>query len=331
MNSLAEKDIQIHSVTPLLHSLALSKLMSTGTEVFIKCENAQPTGSFKVRGIGRLANKLKKDGYERLIGASGGNAGLAISYASQVIGMPCTVFVPVTAPKNSVQRIKEYGAEVKIIGNCYAEAEKYALKEAEKQGNAFLSPYDDPEVWKGHSTIIDEIKASLPRKPSALVVADGGGGLLLGVLQGLQSVGWQDVPVLAMETCGADCFNLAVEAKRVVVLEKITSIAKCLGASSVPPYLLEVLPDFNVTSRVISDETALESCIRFADDERIVVEPACGAALAAVYGGVLSRLQIEGIIPTFTTGPVVVIVCGGAGVSLQMLQNWATELNIKFP
>ncbi|PSN36538.1 L-serine dehydratase/L-threonine deaminase [Blattella germanica] len=298
MNSISQVDEPIHIVSPLQHSVALSKLLPAGTEVYMKQENTQPASSFKIRGISRLAQKvnlslatlsvlyfnhlfntqlhflsqLKKDGYQRLIGASGGNAGLAISHASQIIGIPCTVYVPTTAPMVTIQMMKDKGAEVK--------------------------------------------------KPSALVVSVGGGGLLLGILQGLQNVGWQDVPVVAMETYGANCFNLAVQAKAVVVLEKITS--------SVPPYLLEVIPNFNVISRVVSDPEALESCIKFADDERILVEPACGASLAAIYSGVLEDLHSKGIV-TLTAGPVVVVVCGGAGVSLKMLQDWAKQLNVKFP
>ncbi|XP_021917379.1 L-serine dehydratase/L-threonine deaminase-like [Zootermopsis nevadensis] len=183
----------------------------------------------------------------------------------------------------------------------------------------------------GNSTLMDELKIQLPSKPSTIVLSVGGGGLLLGVLQGLERHGWKDVPVVAMETYGAHCFNLSVKAKKMVALEKITSVAKCLGARTVAPHLLEALPQFNVISEVVTDAQAIKSCIKFADDERTLVEPGCGATLSAVYCGVLARLQNEGFLPQLTTGPVVVIVCGGNGVSLHLLQDWAATFNLEFP
>ncbi|GFG35519.1 hypothetical protein Cfor_10743, partial [Coptotermes formosanus] len=108
-------------------------------------------------------------------------------------------------------------------------------------------------------------------------------------------------------------------------------VARTLGARSVAPHLLEILSQYSIISQVVTDAQAIESCIKFADDERMLVEPACGATLSAVYCGILERLQAEGFLPDLTSGPIVVIVCGGNGVSLSLLQEWAACFNVEFP
>jgi len=297
----------------------------------MKMENCQASGSYKIRGIGQLARKLKEEGCQQFMTSSGGNAGVAASYASKALGIPCTVFVPESTQPACVNLIRDNGAQVKIVGSTYNAAEEIALKEAEKQGCGFLHPYNHPEVWAGNSTLVKELKVQLPSKPSTIVLSVGGGGLLLGVIKGLERVGWQDVPVVAMETFGADCFNLSVKANKIVALDTITSVAKCLGARTVAPHLLEILPEFSIFSEVVPDAQAILSCIKFADDERTLVEPGCGATLAAVYCGVLKKLQAEGYLPDLASGPIVVIVCGGNGASLSLFQEWAARFNVEFP
>ncbi|KAJ4436770.1 L-serine dehydratase/L-threonine deaminase-like [Periplaneta americana] len=330
MNS-HEHETPLHICTPLQYSKVFSKLLPDTPAVYMKMENCQPSGSFKIRGVGRLAQKSKERGCQRIIVSSGGNAGIAASHAAQALNIPCTVYMPQTAPPAARRLIKSNGAEIKIGGAVYDAAEKIAREEAKKPGVAYISPYDDPEVWEGHVSMIDELKEQLPSKPSAVVCSVGGGGLLIGVLHGLQKHGWEDVPVIAMETYGANCFSLSLKAKKIVALEEITSIATCLGARTVAQHLWDIVPNFNIISEVITDAQAAESCIRFADDEHVLVEPGCGATLAAVYCGVIEKLQNEGRLPALTTGPVVIIVCGGNGVSLSRLQEWSRRFNINIP
>jgi L-serine/L-threonine ammonia-lyase len=114
--------------------------------------------------------------------------------------------------------------------------------------------------------MVNEVKEDLEgAKPSCIVVSVGGGGLLLGVLRGLEKVGWQDVPILTMETIGADCFNLSVKANKMIEIQ-ITSIAKTLGARQVASALMERYPMFNITSEVLPDKDAVHGCIRLAGD-----------------------------------------------------------------
>ncbi|UYV64049.1 SDS [Cordylochernes scorpioides] len=180
---------------------------------------------------------------------------------------------------------------------------------------------------EGHSTMIAEIREQLRgERPSCVVTCVGGGGLLYGVLRGLDAAGWADVPVVAMETPGAASFHASVQAGRLVTLEKIDTVATCLGALTVIPELLGELATHTIFSELVPDRETINACLRFADDHRMLVEPACGATLAAIYSGVVSRLRGEGRIST--VGPTVVIVCGGVGVDTGLLQGWKQQFGL---
>jgi L-serine/L-threonine ammonia-lyase len=129
----------------------------------------------------------------------------------------------------------------------------------------------------------------------------------------MHAVGWNDVPVLAVETKGADSFATAVRAGHLVTLDKITSLATTLGARTVAPQALEWTRYHPITPWAVSDRSAVNACLRFADDHRVLVEPACGASLAAVY---------ERAEPLEGRAPIVVMVCGGAGVTRELLETW---------
>jgi L-serine/L-threonine ammonia-lyase len=137
-------------------------------------------------------------------------------------------------------------------------------------------------------------------------------------------VGWSDVPILAVETEGAASFSGAVRAGELITLDMISTIAVTLGAKRVTPRALELAQQHEIIPWLVTDRQALDACLRFADDHRVLVEPACGAALAAGYDRAeplseftLSSLQRE---------PIVFIVCGGAGVNREMLEKWDREV-----
>jgi L-serine/L-threonine ammonia-lyase len=159
--------------------------------------------------------------------------------------------------------------------------------------------------------------ADMGVRPGAIVVSVGGGGLLCGVLEGMHDVGWTEVPVLAVETEGTASFAAAVKAGRVVTLDRITSVGPTLGARRVAAKALEWTKHPPITTVQVTDQEAVDACVRFADEHRVLVEPACGASLAAVYG---RAEPLEGL------RPIVVIICGGAGVSLELLEKWKRML-----
>ncbi|KAM6155756.1 serine dehydratase-like [Rhynchocyon petersi] len=314
---------RFHTVTPLLESWALSQV--AGTTVLLKCENVQPAGSFKIRGIGHFCQEMAKKGCRHLVCSSGGNAGIAAAYSARKLGIPATIVLPESTSQKVVKRLQGEGAEVQLAGKVWDEANVQAQELAKTAGWVNVPPFDHPLIWEGHASLIRELKAELGAPPGALVLAVGGGGLLAGVAAGLVEVGWQHVPVIAMETWGAHCFNEAVKAGRLVTLPDITSVAKCLGAKTVAAGALACTQTCTVLSEVVDDVEAVSAVQRFLDDERMLVEPACGAALAAIYSGILGRLQAEGrLSPSLPS--VVVIVCGGNSIDSQELQALKAQL-----
>ncbi|XP_019749413.1 serine dehydratase-like isoform X3 [Hippocampus comes] len=351
-----------HINTPLLESAAMSKRV--GTTVYLKMENSQPSGSFKIRGIGYLCQQLKSRSkgfvcssgclffgtlsyYHLNIGTvlysswlscvhdvfiPGGNAGMAAAYVTRKMGVPATIIIPSSTPHSVVQRLKDQGAHVKIVGKVWDDANAEALRLVKTEGLSYVSPFDHPLIWKGHSSLIAEAAASLgPNvKPGAVLISVGGGGLLCGVVQGLKDVGWMDVPIVAMETVGADCLNASVKTGRIVTLDDITSEAKCLGAKTVCTKAFEYSQSNEITiiSEVVTDKQALHAVETFLDEERVLVEMACGATLAAVYSGVVHRLQAEGRLPALLD-PLLVIVCGGSNIDTEQLSILKHKLQTK--
>ncbi|KAL4224174.1 hypothetical protein ACF0H5_017627 [Mactra antiquata] len=314
-----DKDL-LHMVTPTIRSIPMSKM--AGYNVYLKLDNLQIPGSFKIRGIGNLVKKASEVGCKKIICASGGNAGLAAAYAAKSLGIPATIVLPQSTPTFVADKLRdEFGAEVEIVGNIWDESNKYALELAKGSDCLYVHPFDHPDTWEGHMTVIEEASKQLPCQPDVVVVSVGGGGLLNGVLMGMKKVGWEDVACIAMETVGANCLNASLTAGKLVTIPDITSVAKSLGALTVSTKSLELCKQFkNFHSIVIEDKDAVSSCLKFADDHRFLVEPACGASLAAVYSSVIQTLQSSGKLDTVNN--VLVIVCGGSSASLKQMEVW---------
>lgn len=301
----------IHQQTPLLATTT----SNTKATIWLKLENLQPSGSFKLRGIGHKCAVFAQEGVQEFICASGGNAGIAVAYSGRKLQIPVNVIVPKTTSQKAIQAIADHGASVRVFGDSYQQAHQKALELLHKE-NRYIHAYDDPLVWDGHATLVDEVKKEGLR-PDGIVLAVGGGGLLCGVAEGLKRNKWEDIPILAVETVGAHALAYSLEANKLLSLEKISSIATTLGASQVASKAFEVATSQAVESCVVTDKQAVRACLQFHQEQQSVVEPACGAALSAVYEG-HSFLEDK--------KNILVIVCGGSGSSLEQLQKWEKEL-----
>jgi L-serine/L-threonine ammonia-lyase len=300
----------LHVATPLWDSPSLSAAL--GAPVHLKMEAFQPVGSFKARGMGAACQAAAQAGAARLVCASGGNAGYAVAYAGHQLGIPTTIVVPTTTPASVKDLIRREMAAVIVHGENWDAAHTYAAQLALQEQAAYIHPFDDPRIWKGHASIIHEIEET-GIKPGAVVASVGGGGLLCGIAQGLHDVRWDDVPVLAVETEGAASFAASVKAGHLVTIDLIATVATTLGARTVAAAALDWTKRHTIIPWTVTDKAAVSACFRFADDHRVLVEPACGAALSCAYD---RARPLEGL------GPVIFIVCGGAGVSLRLLDEW---------
>jgi L-serine/L-threonine ammonia-lyase len=159
-------------------------------------------------------------------------------------------------------------------------------------------------------------------KPDAIICSVGGGGLFIGIMEGLQEAGWADVPVVAIETAGAESLNAALRAGELVTLPSINSQATSLGANRVAKRAFEHAQKGNVRSVVLSDGEAAMGCWRLADDERIMVELACGVNVALCYDGRLEQALGKKLTKE---SKVVIVLCGGSNVTVEMLAGWRKE------
>ena len=306
----------IHVETPLLENAQLNR--QTGKQLLFKMECYQPVGSFKARGVGALCEQAQREGYTQLITSSGGNAGYAAAYSGRKLGVDVTVVVPESTSEMAKSRMLAEGATVIVHGAVWDEANEYAMELlAERNEAFFVHPFDHETIWQGHSTLVDELVTQIDGKPDAIVVAVGGGGLLVGVLEGMHRHGWEDVPVLAVETKGADSFAQSVAARQLVTLPAITSIATTLGARTVTPRLMDWSKQHDIRPIVVSDADAVHASLQFADDMRVVTEPACGAALSLCYANAHYLDKFE---------RVIMVVCGGAGITYDGLVKLSASL-----
>uniref|UniRef100_G1PCH0 L-serine ammonia-lyase n=1 Tax=Myotis lucifugus TaxID=59463 RepID=G1PCH0_MYOLU len=262
----------LHMKTPIRDSMALSKV--AGTSVYIKMDSAQPSGSFKIRGIGHLCQKKAEQGCKHFVCCSAGNAGMAAAYAARRLGIPATIVVPKTTPALTIERLRSEGATVQVVGETLEEAHKLATALAKNNSDwVFVSPFDDPLIWDGHTSIVKELKETLSAKPGAIALSVGGGGLLCGVVQGLQEVGWGDVPIIAMETKGAHSFHAATSAGKLVPLDQVTSVAKALCVRTVGAQALKLFQEHPIFSEVISDREAVAAIEKFVGMCQVLSRP----------------------------------------------------------
>ena len=302
----------LHINTPLVQSLPMS--LSAGRTVWLKLDALQPPGSFKIRGIGLACEEYRRRGAQRFISSSGGNAGQAVAYAGRMMAVPVTVVVPETTSARARELLLQEGAEVIVHGASWQEANALAQSRV-GAADAFLHPFDDALLWRGHATMIDEVYAA-GLKPDAVVLSVGGGGLLSGVAEGLHRNGGENVPIIAVETEGAASFHAAIEAGHPVEIEKISSVATSLGAKRVCDQAFAWSQRHPIRSVVVADRSALTACERFLADHRLLVEPACGAslALAAEHAAALEDFD-----------KVLFVVCGGATATFDQIRHWAAN------
>lgn len=289
--------------SPVYQSQKLLK--ENGLRVFYKMDCHQPTLSFKIRGMEHLCRTHVDKGVRNFIASSGGNAGYSLAYVGKHLGVQVKIVVPSTTPQTMIDKIIQVDAEVEIHGEVWDEAHEYALKLAKKSGAVYVSPFDDPLLWEGHSTIIDEAARQMDQ-PDKIIVSVGGGGLLCGIFEGMKRNGWEKTKVITTETHGAQSFLRSFEANKIIELDAISTVATSLGAKKITPRALELSREFDVIPFSMSDEDAIESTVIFAQEFNALVEPACGAALSVPY------LHSEMIRENET---VLVIVCGGANTS----------------
>ncbi|MCW2737904.1 threonine/serine dehydratase [Nocardioides sp.] len=269
---------------------------------WFKLEQLQHTGTFKARGaFNRILGATEDGSLDPSVGivvASGGNAGLANAFAARELGVPATVFVPETAPRVKVDRLRTYGAEVVLRGSEYAAAHDAAITHAQRTGAVYCHAYDQPPIAAGAGTLGLEVLEDLGGAVDTIVLAVGGGGLMAGVAAATegraQVVGVEPVTIPTLHTA------LAAGAPTDVRVSGIA--ADSLGARRLGDIAHEVAVRTRVRSVLVGDDAIIAARGLLWDRYRIVVEHGAAAALAAVASGAYVPSPDERF---------VVVLCGG--------------------
>ena len=277
---------RVTNETKLIYSDYFSE--KTGNKVYLKPENMQFTGAYKVRGayykISTLSDEERKKG---LITASAGNHAQGVAYAAKCFGVKATIVMPTTTPLIKVNRTKSYGAEVVLYGNVYDEACEHAYKLAEENGYTFIHPFDDPAVATGQGTIAMEIFKELPLVDYILVPI-GGGGLATGIST-LAKLLNPKIKVIGVEPAGANCLQESLKAGKVVTLPGVNTIADGTAVKTpgtgIFPYLQKNLDDI-IT---VQDEDLVTAFLDMVENHKMVVENSGLLTVAA-----LKKLNLKG-------------------------------------
>ncbi len=265
--------------TPVMHSRVLSE--TVGGPVFLKCENLQRTGSFKVRGsytrIARLSDAERARG---VVAASAGNHSQGVAYAAGLLGCEATVVMPEGAPLPKVAATRGYGAEVVLTGTCVEDALAEALAYAERTGAVFIHPYDHPDVVAGQGTVGFEIVEQCPQVRT-VVVPVGGGGLAAGLAVAVKSLD-PAINVVGVQAEAVAPYPGSLAAGHPVSVQAGPTMADGIAVSrpgDVPFAVLSALADRVVT---VSEESLSRGLLLCLERAKQVVEPAGAAGVAAL-------------------------------------------------
>lgn len=250
-------------------------------KVYLKPENMQITGAYKLRGayykISTLSEEERNKG---LVTASAGNHAQGVAYAAKAYGCKATIVMPNTTPLMKVNRTKSYGADVVLYGDVYDEAAAYAMKLAEERGMTFIHPFDDPVVATGQGTIAMEIIKELPLVDYILVPI-GGGGLATGVST-LAKLLNPHIKVVGVEPSGAACMEASIKAGKVVTLPNVNTIADGTAVktpgSNVFPYIKDNL-DGIIT---VNDDELIVAFLDMVENHKMIVENSGLLSVAAL-------------------------------------------------
>ena len=286
---------KVTSPTNLVYSKFLSEQTGRGNKVYLKPENMQLTGAYKLRGAYYKISTLTEEEREKgLITASAGNHAQGVAYAAQAYGCKAVIVMPTTTPLMKVNRTKSYGAEVVLYGDVYDEAAAHAAKLAEENGYTFIHPFDDPAVATGQGTIAMEIFKELPLVDYILVPV-GGGGLATGVST-LAKLLNPKIKVIGVEPAGANCLQTSLKDGKVVSLDHVNTIADGTAVKrpgeKIFPYLQAGLDDV-IT---VEDDELVVAFLDMVENHKMVVENSGLLTVAALKHLDVSEKKIVSVL-----------------------------------
>ncbi len=265
--------------TPFSYAPKLSE--TTGFEVYLKKENLQNTGSFKIRGaFNKIASLSEEERSKGVVAASAGNHAQGVALAAKYFEIPATIVMPETTPLTKVDGVKSYGAEVILSGTNYDEAYAYAVEYAKKSGRVFVHPFADDEVIAGQGTIALEILEHY-EAPDAVLVPVGGGGLISGIAVAMKSLS-PKTRVIGVAASGAPAMKLSFDAKRQIDTVKVRTIADGIAVRDTSEKTLKYILKYVDDMILVDDEEIANAILYLLEKQKLVVEGAGAVGVAAL-------------------------------------------------
>jgi threonine dehydratase len=264
--------------TPLTLAPKLTK--NLGVNIYLKKENLQNTGSFKLRGaFNRISNLSEEDRRKGVVAASAGNHAQGVAFSGQYFNIPTTIVMPENTPLTKINGVKSYGAEVILYGSYYDDAYQFALQYAEERGNIFIHPFEDSDVIAGQGTIGLEILNS-GIKFDAVIVPIGGGGLISGVSTAIKSL-HSDTKVIGVGSAGATALKKSYESGK-PTSSPVKTIADGIAVRDGSKVTLEYLLDRVDEVVSVDDEEIASAILYLLENHKIIVEGAGAVGVASV-------------------------------------------------
>ena len=288
MISIKDIDAAAQRLQPVVHYIPLSSSTTfsgmTGADVYLKCENQQKTGSFKVRGAYNKIMKLAETGeLTSVIASSAGNHAQGVAFAARSIGIPATICMPRSTPIAKVSATKGYGANVVLSGSCYDDAYAKAMEIVEETGATFIHPFDDEDVIAGQGTIGLEILRDLPAVDVILVPA-GGGGLLSGIAACVKQINPR-IQVIGVQAEGAPAIANSFRQDHIIASDSVHTIADGIAVKCPGTTTMEHINAFVDDMITVSDDDIASTILLLLERTKQVVEPAGASSLAALLSG----------------------------------------------
>lgn len=297
---------------PHLHHTLLtpSRMLreETGAHIYLKAENMQRSGSFKVRGASYKLSRLSKEEYQRgVIAASAGNHAQGVAIAASQYHIPCTIVMPETAPLAKVMATQGYGSSVVLHGFTYDDAYAHCLELQKQSGAVFIHAFDDPDIIAGQGTLGLEMLSDLP-DADALVVPIGGGGLMAGIAIAARALR-PDITIIGVQAAGAGSLRASLDAGQLQTLPAITTIADGIAVKRPGELTFSIISRLVDDVVLVNDEEIIGAVLFLMERCKMLVEGAGAAGVAALLSGVV-KLPGKKVLVPLTGGNIDINLVG---------------------